>query len=129
MSRAASTVPKSASVAVLGSAGLGEATTEVDDALDLVGLGHGVERGVHVLVFVAHALEGMTLADAPGIEAHEVEPIADLRIDGECPRSEELDARCTRPARIHEQGSDPLGGIAGRPADQRESIVSPSGSS
>ncbi len=107
-------------VAVLGSAGLGEATTEVDDALDLVGLGHGVERRVHVFVFVAQALDGMTPADAPRVEAHEVEPIADPRIDRERPRREELDARCARSARIHEQGADPRGGIAGGPANQRE---------
>ena len=121
MSRAASTVPKSRQlVAVLSSAGLGEPAAQVDDALDLVGFGRGVERGVLVLVVVAHALEGMTAADAPWIEAHEVEPLADLRIDPEPPRREELDTRRARPARVHEQRSDPGIWIVRRQADQRE---------
>ena len=63
-------------VAVLLLAGVREALVERVELVDLIGLGHGVERRVDVLLLVAHADERVALTDAAGIEAHEIEALA-----------------------------------------------------
>ena len=89
-------------VAVLLLAGVREALIERVELVDLIGLGHGIERRVDVLLLVAHADERVALTDAARIEAHEIEALGDRRIDDRRELGEELDARAAGSAGVDE---------------------------
>ena len=109
-------------VGVVGHAVIGELLGEVDGFLSLLrGLGRDVGLGEEAVV-VVDAVDGrLALAGAPRIPADDVEMVEQLLVVGhEFGEDGELAPTESRPAGVHEQGTDPLVGLGGAVAGEVE---------
>ena len=82
--------------------------------------GQGADRSRRVLLPVPPTLHGVAVVRAPRVESHDVEAVEHAGAE-EVPRTGSyLHPGAARAARVHEQGPDPPGGVAGRQSQHRD---------
>src|SRR5690606_11721372 len=102
----------------LGLAVLGELLAFRSEGAGLLLVVRGGVGGEEVVELGAGvAADGVAAGDAAGVEADDVEALAEVGAEGTADLADEVDAGAAGSARVGEQRADPVGGVLGREPD------------